>query len=131
MLLNVLLDHVVAVLEVAAVEGVKFIFLDDGDELGGVVDILGISAIPQSLCPTAVVGHVKLVEHAVAGTFQEFGMVQERILGGAILTVAHLFERVTCPVNLSAPVIGLDAEVVVGLLGHLALAHAALENALG
>ena len=58
-------------------------------------------------------------------------MVQEGILGGAILTVAHLLERVTCPINLSAPVIGLDAEVVVGLLGHLALAHAALENALG
>ena len=58
-------------------------------------------------------------------------MVEEGIFGGAILAVAHLFEGITSTIDLPFPVIGLDAEVVVGLLGHLALAHAALENALG
>ena len=35
-----------SVKSLAAIERIEFILLDDGDELGGVVDVLGIAAIP-------------------------------------------------------------------------------------
>ena len=126
-----LLDGFVAVDALAAVEGIQLILLDDVDELVGIVGILGIAAVAQALGPAAVVPHVKLIEHAVARRLEELGMVKVGILRSTIFAVSHCAERVTCAIDLTLPVIGLDAEVVVGLAGHLALADAALQDALG
>ena len=125
------LDGAVTVQTLAAVKGIKLILLDNVDELGGIIHILGIAAVAQALRPAAVVGDVKLIEDAVARALEELGMIQERVLGSAVLAVAHLFQGVATAIHLALPVIGLDAEVVVGLHGHLALTHIALEQALG
>ena len=84
-----LLDGFGAVKAMAAVQGIQLILLDDVDEFVGIVLVLGIAAIPEPLCPTAVVGHFQLIEDAVTGTLEELGVIEEGILGGAILAVTH------------------------------------------
>ena len=114
----------------ASVQGIELILLNDFDEFGRIVRVLGIATIPQALSPAAVVFYVKLVEHAIAGALQELGMVQERVFGQAILAVAYGAAGVVTAIDLTIPVIGLDAKVVVSLLSHLATANATLENTL-
>ena len=114
----------------AAIEGIQLILLNDVDELGWVVDVLGIAAVPEPLGPTAVVVHIQLVQDNVARALQELGVVDERVLWGAILAVTHGAEGVAAAIDLALPVVSLDAKVVVGLEGHLALAHIALEQPL-
>lgn len=119
-----------ATLARAAIEGVELILLDDVDEFGGIVGILGISAVAQPLGPTAVIGHVKFIEHAIARALEELGMIQEGVFGGIILAVTHRVGRVATAIDLSGPMIGLDAEVVVGFDSHLALTDTTLEQSL-
>ena len=126
-----LLGGLGAVDAVAAINGIELILFDDVDELGGIIHVLGIAAVPEPLCPTAVVGHIQVLEHAVAGAAQELGMVQVGILGAAILAIADpAAERVALAIDLTGPVVRLDAEVVVGLLSHAALAGRTLQDAL-
>ena len=127
-----LMGRLAAVKAFSAVEGIQLILLDDVDEFSGIVDILGIAAVPESLCPAAVIGDIEFVENAVAWPLQKLGMVEERILGGAILAVAHgVAQGVPLAIDFTLPMVGLDAEVVVSLLCHAALAGIALQDALG
>lgn len=123
-------DHLFAIHALAAIDRIQLILLNDVDEFGRVVDVLGISAVPEPLRPAAVVGHVKLVQDSVARAIQELGVVDKGILGTAIFAIAHGAQGVAPPIDFALPVIGLDAEVVVGFNGHLALAHITLEQPL-
>ena len=58
----------------AAIESIEFILLDDVDEFGRIIGVFGIATVSEPLCPTAVVLHVKLIENAVAWTFEELGV---------------------------------------------------------
>jgi len=128
--IDLLGNGLTAVHAMATVQGIELILLNDVDELCRVVGVLGIAAVTQALGPAAVIGHVKLVQDAVAWPLQELGVIQEGILRRSILAVAHLLEGVASAIDLTLPVISLDAKVVVGLAGHLALADAALQDAL-
>ena len=66
-----------AVEALTAVECIQLILLDDVDEFVGVVLVLGISAVSQPLCPTAVVLDVELIEDAVSRSREELGVVEE------------------------------------------------------
>ncbi len=125
-----LFNNATSIDAVAPVQGIELILLNDFDEFGRIVRVLGIATIPQALSPAAVVFYVKLVEHAIAGALQELGVVQERVFGQAILAVAYGAAGVVTAIDLTIPVIGLDAKVVVGLLSHLATANATLKNTL-
>lgn len=124
-------DRFGAIQAMSAVQGIQLILLNDVDQFGGVVDVLGIATVAQSLGPAAVVGHVKLVQDAVAGSSQELGVIQIRILRTAIFAVTHTAAQRVDAIDLARPVIGLDAKVVVGFKGHFALSNIALEQALG
>ena len=92
LLLFGLTDDAVSIQTLAAIKGIQLILLNDVDEFGGIIDVLGIASVTQALCPAAVVGDVELVQDTVARALQEAGMVQEGILRGAIFAVAHLLE---------------------------------------
>ena len=113
------------------VEFLEVVAFDEGDQEVGVLGVGGVPARLEALRPAFVVGRLQLKQACVPVPKQELAVVFVALLGVVVdaealsLLVVVVVGALACPGG-----VALDAKVVVGPLGQLAHAVAALQDAL-